>query len=279
MRARAGTRPPSVGPFAALLAAPFKLSFMAVSHAWLACSLLAGCEFFSTKEFAQKPREIRPFAESFNRIDTVSFRLVESLVDPGSDQTGVELTRRILRFAKAPDSRQTLAGWTTLSLTVASEPPGAFSDTSLVFVRFDSAGLFLRAADSSSGGAGGARYFPLKIASGGSAAAAPSAADTAEFLVLPSAFHPGAEWIRTTGVLEVARTLEEVDTLDYDGHLEESWRVTETVRGGGRTLSRGVSWYGVSGLLRSEQRWDFEGRAADGSASAPKEIRRTLERL
>lgn len=268
MRARAGTSPTSAAPLAALLAALL---------------LLVGCELFSTKDFSPKPTEVRPFSQAFSRLDTVAFRITESLADPDSDLPGMELARRILRFAKAPDSQQTLPGWTALSLSVTSDPAGAYFDRSLVYMRFDSAGLLLKAPDSSTAGSGGARYFPLKTAVGGnlvgSTGAANLAADTAEFLVLPTAFQPGAEWIRSMGVLEVARALEEVDTLDYDGHLEESWRVTETVRGGGRTLSRGTFWYGASGLLRAEQTWDFEGRAADGSASAPKEIRRALERL
>jgi hypothetical protein len=260
MRARAGSRPtPS-----SLLAA--------VS---LASLLAAGCELFSTKEFSRKPSEIRPFAEGFTRKDTVSFRLVEALSDPAGGKQETVLAVRILRFAKAPDSLQTRPGWTALSVNTVSDPAGTYADQGLCWIRYDSAGVTLRAADSSSAGSGTARYFPLKA----SASAAPAGADTSEFLVLPTAFEPGAEWVRMAGILEVARALEETDTLDYAGHLEESWRVSETVRGGGAVLSRGTFWYGATGLLKGEQSWTFAGRAADGSPSAPRELRRRLVRL
>lgn len=257
---------------------------------WLAAAFLAGCDFFATKDFSPKPTEIRAFADAFEGGDTVAFRMTESLAEPGSATADTVLVRRQLRFSRAADSLQPGDGWTAVSVRVLSDPPGDYLDEGVCWLRFDAAGLVLRNPDTS---AGGARYYPLKVASGagparkapasGSAPAAPAAltapADTGEFLALPPVFATGTSWVQAMGVLEVDREIEETDTLSVGNRLEESWRVAETVRDGVRTLARGRFWYGASGLLKGEQVWAFEVRAADGSPMPARELRRNVERL
>ena len=89
----------------------------------------------------------------------------------------------------------------------------------------------------------------------------------------------GSAWTQPRGALEVDRAVERLDTRRVGKRLEESWRVGETVRDGATVLARGRFWYGASGLVKGEQAWPFQGRAADGSALPESELRRKLERL
>lgn len=250
----------------------------------LAAALLSACDFFATREFSPKPVSVSTFAGSFAEGDTAGFRVTEFLARPGSSAADTVLSRLKLLFFRAPDSLQAGDGWTSVSVLVLSDPPGSHRDEGTLRYRIGEDGLVLEGSDSA---AGGPRFYPLKLAasaqpglSSPSAGSDSPAADTAGgFLSLPAVFTAGAAWSQPLGVLEVDRKLEAVDTLNFGGRLEESWKVAETVRDGGQVLSRGSYWYGASGLLKGEQVWDFAGRAADGSATAERELRRKLERL
>lgn len=258
MRPKNGFGPTASGSLAAMLALAF---------------LLTGCDFFSTKDFSPKPARIRAFSDSFKPGDTLAFRVTEYLRAPGTSDQGSDRTGRTLRFTRAPENLQRGGGWTTLALRVTSFPSEALIEEGLCHLRFDDSGLVLKGEDSTrDGGARDARYFPLKVAAG-------SALDSGDFLSLPSAFILGASWVQSLGVLTVAREIENTDTLGFKGHLEESWRIAESVRDGDSLLARGSFWYGASGLLRGEQTWPFETRGADGSIAADRELRRELVRL
>lgn len=258
MRPKNGFGPTASGPLAALLALVV---------------LLSGCDFFSTKDFSPKPDRIRAFSDSFGPGDTLAFRVTEYLQAPGSRDAETDRTARTLRFLRAPESLQRGGGWTTLALRVTSFPSGALIEEGLCHLRFEDSGLVLQGEDSTrDGGAADARYYPLKVTAG-------AAAGSGAFLSLPSAFILGASWVQSLGVLTVAREIEDTDTLGFKGHLEESWRIAESVRDGDSLLARGSFWYGASGLLKGEQTWPFETRGADGSVAAVRELRRELVRL
>ena len=240
---------------------------------------LSGCDFFATKEFSPRPGGIRTFAGTFDSGDTLAFRITEYLREPGTQGAGTDRSARILRFFRAPEPMQKGGGWTTLKLRVTSDPSGSLIEEGLCHLRFDPEGVAVQGQDSAlDGAARDARYYPLKVAAGIDAEDA-GGDDSGSFLSLPSAFILGASWLQSLGVLTVAREIEDVDTLGFRGHLEETWRIAEMVKDGGTVLARGSFWYGSSGLLKGEQTWEFDGRSTDGTASAPKELRRELVRL
>lgn len=258
MRPKNGFGPTASGPLATMLA-------LAV--------LLSGCDIFSTKDFTPKPVRIRAFSDSFEPGDTLSFRVTEYLRVPGSRDADSDRTVRTLRFTRSPASLQRGSGWTTLTLRVTSFPSGVLIEEALCHLRFDDSGLVLTGEDSArDGGSRDARYFPLKVAAG-------SAEGSGAFLSLPTAFILGASWVQSLGVLTVTREIEDTDTLGFRDHLEESWRISESVRDGDNLLARGSFWYGASGLLKGEQTWPFETRGADGSIASNRELRRELVRL
>jgi hypothetical protein len=237
-----------------------------------ASAILSACDFFATREFAPKPASVTAFADAFGPGDTVAFRVTEYLARPGSEAADTVLSALLLRFFRAPDSLQGGDGWTTLSVLALSDPPGAYRDEGTLKIRTGDEGLSLASPDS----AGGPRFFPLKLAG---PAAAPADASDDGFLALPPVFSAGASWTQPLGALDVDRAVERVDTLTVGKRLEESWRVGETIRDGATILARGRFWYGASGLVKGEQAWPFQGRAADGSALPESELRRKLERL
>jgi hypothetical protein len=90
------------------------------------------------------------------------------------------------------------------------------------------------------------------------------------------------------GIFTVQRLQTSVDTLDYRGHSEEAWGISESVLDGNRIVATGKYWYGASGLLKAEQSWDdFDWRGGNGAPPAKSQgpaeqavaLRRTLERL
>ena len=211
---------------------------------------------------------VTAFADAFEPGDTAAFRITEYLARPGSETADTVLSAVLLRFFQAPDSLQGGDGWTTLSVLALSDPPGAYREEGTLRIRSDSEGLLLASTDS----AGGPRFFPLKVAESDDGPGE-------GFLVLPTVFSAGSAWTQPLGALEVDRAVERLDTLRVGKRLEESWRVGETVRDGATVLARGRFWYGASGLVKGEQAWPFQGRAADGSALPESELRRKLERL
>lgn len=257
------------------VAGSFRQSLGAVSLALLASSLLAGCDLFGTKEFSPRPAEIKAFAGALTRVDTIAFRVVESLAGSGAADSATVLARRQIRFARAPDTQQPPDGWIAVSFRIYADPPGAALDEGICYVRFASDGVSVRAPDSATAGVGGARYFPLKV----SAASEYGSADSLALLSLPPAFVLGGAWTQALGVLTVGRDVAGMDTLEYRGRLEETWRIDETVSDGGRVLSRGLYWYGATGLLKAEQSWSLEERDADGASASLRELRRVLVRL
>jgi hypothetical protein len=262
-----------VRSLAAIFAAPIKNSLVAVSHALLACALLGGCDFFSTREFAPHPGEVRAFSGLLDRGDTLSYRVTESLSDPAGGKAAQALSRRLLRFSRAPEADQPGDGWTSVHVRIGDESTGVVEEEGLVLMRLDGSGVAF--ADPAGDGTatrppGGGRFHPLKVA---------AMPDTASFRALPPVFILGADWLQTLGALDVSREVEALDTLSYRGRLEECWRVAEQVLDGPRSLSRGRFWYGSSGLLRGEQAWDIEVRGSEGGAAQVRELRRELIRL
>lgn len=251
------------------------LAAIGLVSAGVSGSLLVACDLFGTKEFSPRPAEARAFAGTLTRGDTIAFRVTESLADPGDALPDSVLARRQVRFARAPDSLQPPGDWIAVSFRVYADPPAAVLDQGLCYVRFASDGVSLRAPDSGSAGAGGARYLPLKV----SASSPPASADSLDLHALPPVFALGGAWTQALGILAVDREVAALDTLPYGGRLEESWRIDETVGDGGRILSRGTYWYGATGLLKGRQTWSLEERGAEGDLFALRELRRELLRL
>jgi hypothetical protein len=241
--------------------------------ALLAAFLAAGCDLFSTREFAPRPSEVRAFSGLLDRGDTLSYRVIESLADPAAGKTLQVLSRRLLRFTRASDADQPGGAWTAVQVRIGDESTGVLQEEGMVLMRLDGAGAaFANPAGSGSGAnpPGGGRLHPLKVA---------AMPDSSTFRALPPVFILGADWLQTLGALDVSREVEALDTLVYLGRLEECWRVAETVLDGPRRLSRGRFWYGRSGLLRGEQAWDIEVRGHEGGAARVRELRRELVRL
>lgn len=245
---------------------------------------LAGCDLFATREFSHRPESIRPLVSIFAGADSVVFQITESLRDSASNAKPAVLARKRVRFRRAPESAQPGGDWTAVDMRVTYVPSGQLIEEGRLRLRQDAQGLAMAPALDSAGVtlSGGARYHPLKMAASAAlsgAPASPEAVDSVTFLIFPPAFSPDHAWIQSLGVLDVVRVIEDVDTLNYRGRLEESWRVSESVLDGGRALSRGRSWYGSSGLLKAEQAWSIEARGVDGAAEGTRELLREVSRL
>ncbi len=230
-------------------------------------TLLAGCDLFSTREILPKPSEIRSFQGLFHLGDSLTFSVKESLRESGATTDKQVLSDRRLVFAYKGDS--TVGGETlkVVSLRIIDKATGALVEQSTRLLRFSADGLLLE----SSQPGGGARFFPLKAA---------AVQDTTLHLALPALFSEGWSAKQSLGALNVRRELTGSDTLDYQGHSEASWKISETVRDGDSALVQGSYWYGASGLLKAEQTWpDFGWREADASIPGKVDLFRKLERL
>lgn len=236
---------------------------------FVAAVLLSGCDFFSTREFRSKPSEIRSLSGLSAPGDSVSYRVTESLWDAAADTRTKILSRRRLVFTFLGDSLDGIDTLKILSLRIRDDSAGTLLENSVRLVRFTREGVLLNTVEAG----GGARFFPLK-------ASASAAADSSAYLALPALLVQGWNDTRSLGVLTVRREQVTVDTLSYQGHLEESWGIKETVLDGNAVLSEGLFLYGVSGLLKADQTWGgFDWRDANGSSPAKVELRRSLERL
>lgn len=247
----------------------------------LAAVLLLGCDLFSTSEFRSKPTEIRSLPGLAQAGDSIAYRVTESLWDPSAQATRKILSRRRMVFAFAGDSLSGSDTLKLLTLSVYDDSTGLLVEKSARYVRFTAEGIVVASAALG----GGARYFPLKAsapavpasASGPAASAAP---DTTAFPTLPALLVQGWSEERALGVLTVRRRQTSIDTLKYQGHLEEAWGIRETVLDGDAVLGEGLFSYGVSGLLKADQIWNgFGWRDENGAPSGTVALRRALERL
>jgi hypothetical protein len=259
---------------------------------FVAAVLLWGCDLFSTREFRSKPSQISTLNGLSAIGDSVSFLATESVwkssAAAGDGPSSPEriLSKRRLVFTFAGDS---VSGGDTLkllSLRITNDSTGQEVENGTRLVRFTGQGVILAGASTG----GGARYFPLKASSG--TGDPDSTGESSSFTALPALLVEGWSDSRTLGILEIRRKQVSVDTLEYQGHLEEAWGVSESVVsidsvGGERLLARGIFLYGASGLLKAEQTWpEFDWRSEDGSelikpeagAVTKAELRRTLER-
>ncbi|HKP95701.1 MAG TPA: hypothetical protein VJ385_08085 [Fibrobacteria bacterium] len=240
----------------------------------LAAVLFSGCDFLSTREFRPKPSEIRSLSGLSKAGDSVAYRATESLWDSAAQTRLMTLSVKRLVFTLKGDSLDGSDTLKVLSLRISEDSSGALLETGLRTVRFAPDGILL-AADPAGGG--GARFFPLKVSSGSRAAAE---TDGSLQFALPALLVEGWGDQRKLGVLDLRREQTALDTLSYQGHLEEAWGVRETVLDGEAVLSRGMFWYGASGLLKADQAWaGFDWRDGNGSHPGGAELRRALERL
>ncbi|MDQ3000147.1 MAG: hypothetical protein M3Y08_02625 [Fibrobacterota bacterium] len=260
----------------------------------VAAVLLWGCDLFSTREFRSKPSQIRTLKNLSAKGDSVTFLATESVwksnVTPemASSSPGKVLSKRRLVFTFLGDSLDGADTLKILSLRISEDSTGLEVEKGTRLVRFTLEGVVLEGASTG----GGARYFPLKASS--QAEAGDSIGDNDSFTALPALLVEGWSDSRSLGILEIRRRQVSLDTLNYQGHLEEAWGISESILsvdslGAERELARGTFWYGSSGLLKAEQTWpEFDWRSDDGSGifnpdvngSVPKaELRRTLVRL
>lgn len=245
--------------------------------------LLWGCDLFSTREFRSKPSDIRTL-KGLSRIgDSVAFRATESVWKAGASSPEKILSRRRLVFTFLGDSLRGGDTLKVLSLRISDDSLNLQVEKTVRLVRFTGDGVVLEGTTIG----GSARYFPLKTSSQEAVPSQP--ADSLAFPALPALLVEGWSDSRSMGILEVKRRQTSVDTLDYQGHSEEAWGVSETVLDGRTVIARGTFWYGASGLLRAEQTWTgFGWRSdngavplnADANGVLPQaELRRVLERL
>ena len=248
-----------------------------------ALTLLAGCDLFSTREILPKPSDIRSFQGLFRLGDSLTFRVTESLRESGSNTDKQSLSERRMVFAFKGDS---LVGGDTLkvlSLRIRDDSTRISLEETVRVVRFSKDGISL----ASQGLDGGVRYFPLKASAVGLSASQAMAradslppADTASFLALPALLVEGWNETRDLGIFRVRREQIKVDTLKYQGHLEEAWEIRESILSGESLVGEGIYRYGISGLLQADQTWSgFDWRDGNGSKSADVELRRSLVRL
>ncbi len=252
----------------------------------VAAALLWGCDLFTTREFRSKPPEIRSLAGLAKAGDSVAYRVRESLWNASANTLVKELSRRRMVFSFVKDSLDGGDTLKVLAVRISDDSTGIVWEKSVRVVRFSKDGI--RLASVSPGG--GARFFPLKVSSqsaGASASAAASltkadsaASDSAAFLALPALLVEGWSEVRGMGIFQVRREQTGTDTLKYQGHLEETWVIEESILDGAATVSRGTYRYGSSGLLQADQAWPgFDWRDENGSKPAEVELRRALVRL
>lgn len=260
----------------------------------VAAVLLWSCDLFSTREFRSKPSQISTLKGLSAKGDSVTFLATESVwkssaaPEKASSFPEKVLSKRRLVFTFLGDSLDGGDTLKILALRISEDSTGLEVEKSARLVRFTREGIVLEGVSTG----GGARYFPLKASS--HAEAADSVGESHSFTVLPALLVEGWSDSRSLGVLEIRRRQVSVDTLNYQGHLEEAWGISESILsvdslGAERELARGTFWYGNSGLLKAEQTWpEFDWRSDDGSeipkpdigGSVPKaELRRTLVRL
>jgi hypothetical protein len=250
----------------------------------VAAVLLWGCDLFSTREFRSKPSELRSLSGLSKPGDSVAFRATESLWKSGTSVPEQTLSVRRLVFRFAGDSLAAGDTLKILTLTIRADSTGELIESSRRVVRFSPQGVVLEGTATD----GSTRFFPLKVSAANSASAVAAALDSTSLITLPALLVEGWDETRDMGILTVTRKQTSVDTLKYQGRLEESWGVSETVTDGARPVAVGKYWYGASGLLKVEQAWAGFGwrngngsvpaKAADGS-DAVVELRRVLVRL
>jgi hypothetical protein len=253
------------------------------SGLFCAAAFLAwGCDFFTTREFRSKPSDIRALSGLTHAGDSLSFRAVESVWKAGAAVPEKILSSRRLTFTLMGDSLDAGDTLKILSLRIRDDSTGALTENTRRVVRFSSQGVVLEGTAEG----GGARYFPLKASASADADAA--ASDSTSLLAIPGLLAEGWAETRSMGILTVKREQVSIDTLKFQGRLEEAWGIRETVSDGAEPLSTGTYWYGASGLLKAEQTWaDFDWRSENGSVPAPAgdgsaakvELRRTVARL
>ncbi|MDB5106893.1 MAG: hypothetical protein JWP91_4582 [Fibrobacteres bacterium] len=252
----------------------------------MAAVLLWGCDLFTTREFRSKPSDIRTLNGLTVPGDSVVFRVTESVRRPAAASPEKILSRRHLVFKLLRDSLEGPEGLKILSLRITDDSSGILLEQAERVVRFSTQGVVLEGAATG----GGARFFPLKVAAGAAAgkdASAAIGADSASILAIPSLFVEGWNESQAMGILRLRRKQTSIDTIAYQGRLEESWVIEETVADGEKPIANGTFRYGASGLLKAEQVWDdFGWRSENGtnpsqSGAIPVEMEllRTLERL
>jgi hypothetical protein len=231
--------------------------------------LLFGCDPFSTRSLAFKPSDVRALQGPTHPGDSAVFRVRESLFDP---KRGVDISLQAdkrVTFVFLKDSAEggdTLKAYT---MRVTDFRGGALIEQGLRLLALRD-GVELRLP----GRGGAARFFPMKVSA--------TAEDSGGFQALPPVFAGGLAWSGPLGIFAVTREISGVDTLDFGGHLEESWRVAEKVMDGTKLAAHGDYWYGASGLLKAVETWDdFDYRNNAGAAVLPGRpaLRRVLERL
>ena len=199
--------------------------------------LLPGCDFFATQEFSPKPSDIRAFADAFaeRRYPALPGHRVPGR--PGSEAADTVLSSLRIRFFRAPDSLQEGDGWMAVSVRVLSDPPGAYRDDGC-----PPPPRGRRRPRSSR-----VRTTPPP---GGAALLSAQGRPPIRHDRIPGpargVHRRGLLGRSRSGVLEVDREIEAVDTLTVGNRLEESWRVAEThpgrrtVAGPGTVLVRGL---------------------------------------
>jgi hypothetical protein len=253
----------------------------------VAASYLSGCDFFSTREFRPKPTDIRVLPGLAQEGDSVTFLATEAVWRAGAAAPEQILSKRRVTFAFGKDSVDGGDTLKALAMRIREDSSGALVEESVRTVRFTSAGVVLTGAES-----GGARYYPVKIASAdqGAAIASDSSGPASEndpFLALPTLLIEGWGESVSMGLFTLERAQTAIDTLAYRGHSEEAWVISESAMDGSRVVSSGKYWYGASGLLRAEQSWDdFDWRGENGEPARTQagsavavSLRRTVTRL
>ncbi len=230
--------------------------------------VLAGCDFFSTREVLQKPLEIRSFAGLFTKGDSLRFSVTESLLKHGTDSVKEVLSKRRLVFKYLDDSAVDGKNLKVLSLNIFEDPSGILVESTERLMQFSGEGLLLSSASIG----GGVRFYPLKRA---------ASADTTTYTALPNVFSQGWKADQNIGVLTSLRSLSaDQDTLLLAGHGEVTWKLLEKISDRGIELSSGQFWYGESGLLKVEETWpNYEWRDANALTPGSVDLHRHLERI
>ena len=239
-----------------------------------AAVLFSGCDLFSTREFFSKPSEIRSLAGMSKAKDSVAYTVRQSLWNPSTHALVKELSRQRMIFTLVGDSLDGTDTLKVLSLRIIDDSTGILMEKSVRLVRFSRDGIRLEAPAAN----GGVRYFPLKAGAVSGAQADSAGADNAAF-ALPGLLAQGWSEIGALGVFQVRRQQTSVDTLKYQGHLEEAWGIHESIFDGDSLIAVGDYRYGVSGLLQADLVWaGFGWRDGNGSKLGGTEVHRALVR-
>ncbi len=210
---------------------------------------MAGCNTCATQPVTPKPESINNYRELLQGQAPVVYKLTGML--EGADS--IVFIKRV-QFQKSGDTIINGDSLFILQMEVSRWEDGANTVNSVFYVSLSDEGAYFSPPE----GEGAIRFFTLKTG-------AVSGAPTGFYQTLPHLLLSGTHWAQANGSFEFQRQISGLDTLEFQEKLQESWVVEEAALYGEQTIMSARYWYGVSGLIRSEQRWgSFDSRDAFG---------------